>query len=774
MNDLRPTRRASAVGGLLVLLAATAPYAWTLRLAFQLDDYSVIPGAPYAAGLASNPPALDGAAPTTAAEAAPGALEAPVAESDRLSRAADSYLSRPVASLWWSTLLAIGGGRADPFLFRAGQLLWHAAAAWLLYRLLARLVGDAAAAAAAGWFALHPGAHQAITWIAAGGDLMSTALMLAAACAAIRGAERSGRVALAYDVAAALAFAAAVGAKETALAFAPAAVVAVVAAAPSVARRGLVRRVAFALAALGAVWVWRARLVGFGASYPVERPASLQILRGLPAQIGRLLAPWNQAPEFADAAPFSVRALQALGRGGPESVARASRLLAAACAAPVLASMLHGRSRTFLGVLVCAALVAVTLAPVTWLSSDDASFLTSRLGYAGMTVVAAATAFALEPAARGGLRRAALLLLPLVLLAADYNLHVARVELSAAAEVRRRVGEVEALAAPGGVTAVIDGDASIGAASAVGLIGAGWPWAASRVFHERPFVVRHLVRFDPDALEDLARGEPRVVRVLEKGADGRFVRRGADLPVAPSTVAFAPDPAAPGRYVADGRPPLRAVAAVRFPGEPSGGTRQATWELVDEAGAVRVEVGQADPLGETGEWIAVAPSGLELWAGRRVESVRFDGVRPTGALAVERALPSIRIVEAPGVLTVGETPTLAFRPPFPAPRYRVTFRFAHGGDSMKLVYESDAGRGDGGLSARPDGALSWRAVRSDAVSAEGPGLDALAWDALPKTWAVSAAVWGVKHLRVDYRVEGLFGAAVASRSPTPSFRLRGP
>jgi hypothetical protein len=101
---------------------------------------------------------------------------------------APSY--RPVRTAWYALLYALGGNAARPWIFHLSNVLWHAAAAMLLFSvargLFARLAG--ASAGAARWaallvalaFALHPANSESVCWVKCLDDLMAGFFVLAA------------------------------------------------------------------------------------------------------------------------------------------------------------------------------------------------------------------------------------------------------------------------------------------------------------------------------------------------------------------------------------------------------------------------------------------------------------------------------------------------------------------------------------------------------------------------------------------------------------------
>ncbi len=87
---------------------------------------------------------------------------------------------RPLRTLDFAIDWAISGGR--PWFFHLRNLLYHVAAALLVFSLIRRLLPDRPGAAAAGAlvFALHPVNTEAVAWITSRGDVMVLVLLLLA------------------------------------------------------------------------------------------------------------------------------------------------------------------------------------------------------------------------------------------------------------------------------------------------------------------------------------------------------------------------------------------------------------------------------------------------------------------------------------------------------------------------------------------------------------------------------------------------------------------
>ena len=149
---------------LAVFVLAVVVHSWTTTLPFQLDDYALLPGIGTELGID------DGAAKDRAQEML------------ALAEAGDApprYLYRPVAWLFWWTLMQLNGSFADPLWFHVAFLFVHGVVAVLLHRILLKLCSPRGALLGAACAAILPGGIQAVSWTAATGDLLATAMMAA-------------------------------------------------------------------------------------------------------------------------------------------------------------------------------------------------------------------------------------------------------------------------------------------------------------------------------------------------------------------------------------------------------------------------------------------------------------------------------------------------------------------------------------------------------------------------------------------------------------------
>ncbi len=130
---------------------------------------------------------------------------------------------RPLVSVSFMIDYALAGGRAQavsPFIFHVTNVVWHALAAVLLMILLTRL-GAAwiVAAAVAVVYAVHPVHTEAVTYISGRADSMAAAFMFAALSLAL--SPSTGQIRMLAIAGSAVAFAAALLCKESALIYTP-------------------------------------------------------------------------------------------------------------------------------------------------------------------------------------------------------------------------------------------------------------------------------------------------------------------------------------------------------------------------------------------------------------------------------------------------------------------------------------------------------------------------------------------------------------------------
>ena len=89
------------------------------------------------------------------------------------------FFYRPLFSVWMLLMHTVGG--LAPWFWHLSNMLLHVAATYLVFRLCRRLTGsNAGAVAAAAMFAVHPMHVDAVTWISAGSEVLSTIFALAA------------------------------------------------------------------------------------------------------------------------------------------------------------------------------------------------------------------------------------------------------------------------------------------------------------------------------------------------------------------------------------------------------------------------------------------------------------------------------------------------------------------------------------------------------------------------------------------------------------------
>jgi hypothetical protein len=762
-----PRRRIPPV--VWALLAATLPHLWSLRLEFAADDYNVIVDAPRIVGLARTTPP-----PDFAPDFAPF-LPPPLPVESHVAAAQESYLFRPVASAWWLGLTKAGGGRADRTIFRLATLLLHAATVALLYLLLRRFLPDVAAAAVAAWFGFAPGAHQAYTWIAAAGDLLATTLVLGGLLLLVAAARRDGATGVLGTLAGGLCVGLSIGAKESAAVLIPVAAFAYVALGRPSPKR-------FSVGAFGVIVAVAAMLFGrllllgdWRPRYPTERPFTLDVVLRLPEVLGALFATWNQSPALADRAPLVARIAESFGGADPAAGRRIAAYVAAACAAPALVGILFGGFRRFAAALGCALAAAVALLPVAWMQFDHPdTFLASRSCYAGAAALAATLGCAVAAFARRGPVAVVVALLPLFVLAADGEIHAARVELTAAAEIRARLDAVRAEVdrRPSGTRVVVTDDEPEIPQSAISLVGPGYAYAFSRPFTDRPRPVHYVSRRDPESDLRLLRVDTRPI-VFAAFKKGVFAAEAEAHPAGDAAPTFVVDPTRPGVFVPTAPSPARFVAALRGRGRATGGELRVRWSFVAANDPSRTVEDLRGAVAVGDDWWSVAPEARALEP-LLLRSVAFEGLTLDAPPVPERALPWTPIVEGVGATTqgrlvAGELPSFAFRPPFPAARHRIVFEFDLDGIAPRLVYTP----APESLRTEADGRVRFTASPADAVDAD-PMFDEFGrFEKLRTLWDRVVQIRGVARLPIRYRVESSGADAVLSRSSSATFLLVG-
>jgi hypothetical protein len=141
----RPTALMAVIGTVLVTLVA---FAWVCLLPFRDDDYTLLRAA----------------------------LRPDAKSVDPLH-----YLYRPILFAWWRIVASLTGVPLSPFAYHSAALLIHGLNAALLCLVVVRAGGSGAAALAAGLvFGCLPMGGEAVAWVSAGGDLLSTTFLLLA------------------------------------------------------------------------------------------------------------------------------------------------------------------------------------------------------------------------------------------------------------------------------------------------------------------------------------------------------------------------------------------------------------------------------------------------------------------------------------------------------------------------------------------------------------------------------------------------------------------
>jgi hypothetical protein len=399
----------------LVFAAACACGAWMLELPFQYDDYVLL----------GDPWRLFGDAAAASSELAPGTAP---------------FMLRWTTWLCWGWLRELGPEPLDPRVHHAVGLCLHALVCVLLARIVWRATGSTWGARIAGLaFALCAGGAQAVSWIAAWGDVLAALFALIALEALLAARESHPRRALALRAAAVFAFFACLVAKEPALIFAPALALVLASLALAGLRAGGAARAraartlavelgVIALGLLGSALARRATLGTFDLTYAGHPRPPLselpELLRGGLQVLAQALYPWNRDALFDDMPPW----LGALG-----GMALPLGLLALVALGGVFG---HARARAPL--CACALLALVCSVPSGAITIGSPTNVLSRTAYAPLLPVCALLGLACaawfkRPRARAfGLLGCALL----ALVFADGRAHYLATERTAADEQR--------------------------------------------------------------------------------------------------------------------------------------------------------------------------------------------------------------------------------------------------------------------------------------------------------------------------------------------------
>lgn len=289
MMDAVSKQSALRTDRLLLLAVVGVAWGWIALLPFQLDDHTFL----RALHLLREGP--------TATEQAPSHH--------------GSYLFRPV-QLGWMQLLMLDGAPCSPARFHAGSLVLHALCVFLLHGLLRCWFLRGAALSGALVFAVMPAGGEAIAWVAASCDLLSTAAALAAALLLARGVAPSNGAIAAAGALAALGLLS----KESMLAALPLLMLLALRGQAWRSWRALARRTAWfctplLLAFLVRAWVMETfsfRYAG-GRALDMSGDTIAALLHKLPDVFLALFAPWPPALETAEPPIFGLPKLAVAG-----------------------------------------------------------------------------------------------------------------------------------------------------------------------------------------------------------------------------------------------------------------------------------------------------------------------------------------------------------------------------------------------------------------------------------------------------------------------------
>lgn len=720
---------------LAVFVLAVVVHSWTATLPFQLDDYALLPGIGTELGID------DGAAKDRAQEML------------ALAEAGDApprYLYRPVAWLFWWTLMQLNGSFADPFWFHVGFLLIHGCVAVLLHRILLRLCSPRGALLGAVCAAILPGGIQAVSWTAATGDLLATAWMAAATlCLMQRGWVRT--------TSAGLFVAAAFLSKESAIMLLPAMTLAVGAGRRDETAWRRWSWIPWTTGMLVVAWAWRANALdgNWALSYAYDATSNrgfafiVTKAAHLATSVLQGLVPWNQDPALADAgwvpalSESVVDAAVAALRAGVVALLGAATLSGIVTAGTV-------RPRVFFAGLV---VLGIAFAPAALLFNDHGTNGISRLLYPGFAVFAVLLGIAWDRVHVGWV----LVFFVFELL---FVAHVAATEHRAADRIRSRVESLSALldAHPRTNWLVFDGQAGVGE---IPLIYCNTNGAFHAPISRRD---RTVVWWgDRSTIDRIPHfwDRPEAIRFASVVGD-RYVDDGALIP---TVVERLPRLAwsRPG-VRADFATPLssRSLNGVAFDLDASGSTTAATvtWHMED--GDREVALGVVDP--KLGRLTVFTPDDFAWIRSGWVRGITISGPKLAGDPEPLHLVAQVGLLSPKEHARIAPTtpPVVEFRPVRPMEHYRVTFDFViASGVHLPVVYDVPAAR----FEAFGDGFLRFVPRAGDAVSWPSHTFQ-VAWDTLPAVFDRELVARGVYRVKVGVRVEGVggVGGAAAWRS----------
>jgi hypothetical protein len=687
---IRPEMTTVVRGWVPVLIAIVAG-SWVLTMPFQHDDYLILPRVGEALGFDPELRSQDSRSET---------------------HIGNFYLFRPVPWFVWWTLIEVHGGHADPFVFHAVMLAFHALSAFLVWRILRELFDPRAALLGACFFAIAPGAIQATSFIAAGGDLFAVLFMLLATrCLQSQRRKPSVAKAVASGLCAGLAFCS----KDVAIASLPAAFLAAVAVPAS--QRGTLRGpiVAIGLSLVAAVTIRAWYLGTWQPAYLGSVHVVAEDLLKIPGLFLELLLPWRRFEGVTDLPPVSG----AIGARLFGDAFFGARILAlGAFLLPIAAGTCVRPFRTILRMICIAPVLACVLGPPLAIYDQSYTQVISRVLYPASAIAAGALAAGLDPLCATRLGRKLLwpLLLPLLAICVDLMVHVARTELRAGALIRLRLEsmrEVIAKVPPGSHIIAVDEQFALG----------GIPFL---YFGITPAMKPPLSRTSARVtwwgnLSILPRGtilqEEHAPIAIARISEDRYVLREPIIPSLPDTLPpIAATAGDPSEWRFAEPVPARAVTGLRV-ASAFQGTFACTW--IGSRGK-RESRGALPGLGGVKSAIISAPEDFDWLADPLLVGVRFEGAGVTGVEPLT-ALPEIVIVEPKdraripvGPATRLTVPEVSFKPPDqpPSQQYRVTVEFAiHDRDRPMMIFDAPAFI----LQERPEGVWAYDVMKRSSL-----------------------------------------------------------
>lgn len=756
--------RVQAVVGLVALTA----YAWVLALAFQLDDYDHI----------RTSMAMFGALPDGA--------DLPRADGPASAEADPSYIFRPV--LWTALALAWGitSTPVAPFGFHLLLLGVHVGNTLLLHALFRRLLHPMPALVGALFFAIHPGAAQAVSWVSAGGDPIALLCLLVGAHAVAAAGRATDRPLWRYTLAAGISVGVATAAKESALtAVAFFGVWLLCLRRPSTALGVLAFGGALVGPLLVTLSIRRAVLGTWSLQYAGGSTAKLSLLGESLARLGEylpgVLYPWNQAPEVDSFAPFVPGLL--IGQTA-EATSGVLVWFALPFAAPLLIAVVLTPffSLPRLGLVAIAFLCAAVPAlfhHVPTPESEPHLNHASRTACMLMPSFAFVVGLAVEAARRWRdtyVLQAALLAVGAVgILSIDTLVHVARTELAVAARIEQRLAVIDA------AVDTDDGDSAIvvidpeAQRAGISMLGVHAPSAFRPPFHAREVELYHLTSRAALTESGLLRSIARRIRVLELDDDGYLTDTRAPIP--PLQQADGPAELHEERTDNPGslrlwRPRAevapRALAGFAFPFAAGAAARVA---VVFDGGTTRFERVLAMPASDAARELTVLVDDTDDWSnwnwspGIEAIELRSDpatlDLAETPRLLTEDVPLEIVLPDGAETFDLGDLPTWTVTgvPPSAA-GLRFRFDVVRPGVRAPMIFEIPNERLEAAGNRR---SWTWN-QQSDRGTGEYAWLD---FGVLSELWDTMVAPHGIERLEVPLRVEALHadGVTVMARSP---------